>query len=528
MSFEKLQIKELSASGQLLNCINCFAGQVTVLRAVSASALAPYQRALSGVTAAERFSITLDGKQYSPADHVLVGFGESFHGDNTTLEDYMASGGVPAGNIESLLISYGLIEVSNKPLSSLTSCQQRRARILNALYQPNKVIVLNNPFEPLSSKWRERFAELVVNHARSHKTIVVVPSLSVRPECWIDNEYIARIQVGETLQKTIGFGQSEAGSEDLVHKMREILADEKKVKEILSQSLDMDSAGDQDTSSASLTEQPPPASGRLIKSPNEHFEQKRQLHVPDSSSIRSIFYKPSSIRPAFYALVVVAVLIVAALVANRSGDKSSIALLNKKSEATITGQNRPKPEKSEFPKSIAKNFKTPPAVKNPVKQQVNQSKSAVNKPVPVKVPAVTVSKPKVSTGAQQPFIKRPATVLDSYPAEIKNSILAAFKGQNDPGRIRHTFPPAKNRLPAPEKETAKAADSGKGLLKLLEAANGTGKNSPPVYNRYGRTPTGSISTPRLPADVEARREQIRRKFLEAVERAAQRRQAMGQ
>ena len=58
---KKLQAKLLSKTGELLNVINCFAGQVAVFRAHSAADLRPYLRALTGGQGPERFSITTDG-----------------------------------------------------------------------------------------------------------------------------------------------------------------------------------------------------------------------------------------------------------------------------------------------------------------------------------------------------------------------------------------------------------------------------------------------------------------------------------
>ena len=73
---ERLQIKLLSNSGELLRCVNCFAGQVTVLRGHSSADLQPYLRALAGIPGPERVSITIDDNEYSASHSNLIGFGE--------------------------------------------------------------------------------------------------------------------------------------------------------------------------------------------------------------------------------------------------------------------------------------------------------------------------------------------------------------------------------------------------------------------------------------------------------------------
>ena len=102
MENEKLQIKLLSSSGELLNVINCRSGQVTVFRAVTAEELKPYQRALSGVPGPERFSISLDEHNFEASQHNLVGFGEEHLAHDQTVPEHLSDAGVPNKSINSI------------------------------------------------------------------------------------------------------------------------------------------------------------------------------------------------------------------------------------------------------------------------------------------------------------------------------------------------------------------------------------------------------------------------------------------
>lgn len=218
----KLLLKLLSGSGELLNVVSCYGGQISVFRANSQSDLRPYQRALAGAPGPERLSIQVDGKEYVPEEHTLIGFSESLANSHQTVRAALLSAGVGNEAISGLLLSYGLDADSDRNLNSLSPDLLRRVQILLATFAPTKALIINEPFEPISLQWRETFAELLIYFARDKKGLIIVPSLSYRPDCWIDNDVVARIQVGESLQRTIGFSHQQGSSQDLVKEIREL------------------------------------------------------------------------------------------------------------------------------------------------------------------------------------------------------------------------------------------------------------------------------------------------------------------
>ena len=225
---QKLQIKLLSNSGELLNVVSCFSGQTSVLRASSPSELKPYQRALAGIQGPEKFSISIDGEEYRPADHNLIGFGERLQFDDITVSALLEQAGFQTHTVEPFLLSFGLDGTASKRCKDLSEDEVRRLRLIAATYSPERVLILNEPFEPIASQWRERFAELLSNFARSKSGLVVVTSTSYRPECWIDNDTVARIQVGQNLQRTIGFGAAGSDTTNLMNQVRDFAREEAK------------------------------------------------------------------------------------------------------------------------------------------------------------------------------------------------------------------------------------------------------------------------------------------------------------
>lgn len=220
----KVQLKLLSNSGELLNVANCCAGKISVLRASTPSDLRPYQRALGGSSGKDNLEILCDGQAFHPDQHTLIGFGEQSPTIGLTVREFATKQGVSELALPTQLLTIGLEEIIDKRCSELTLDQEARLRLLGATGDPDKAIILNDPFENISSKWRERVAEMLAEFTSSRNALIIIPSLSYRPEAWIANETIERIEVGQTSQRTIGFGaagsQSNAPIDDIRNQLR--------------------------------------------------------------------------------------------------------------------------------------------------------------------------------------------------------------------------------------------------------------------------------------------------------------------
>lgn len=211
-----------AGGGSMRGGITCRAGEVTVLRAFTESALRPFQQLFAAGTAGASkaiFEALADGRSIEPADLTVIGLGKDFTDSGQRLWEFMRHSGIPAEHVPHLLITYNFPH-SEEFCVNLQPQFARVARILAASYQAEKILVLNDPFAPLSIEWRERLAEFIAIQASSMQQIVLVTSLSARPQCWIGNELITRIQIEESFNMTIGHGGSAAHLRNLVEQVR--------------------------------------------------------------------------------------------------------------------------------------------------------------------------------------------------------------------------------------------------------------------------------------------------------------------
>ncbi|MCB0332549.1 MAG: hypothetical protein KDD55_03555 [Bdellovibrionales bacterium] len=481
----KLQLKHLSKRGELVRCINCFAGQVTVLRAASGTDLLLYQRALAGIPGPERFSITVDGNPFIPQEHNLVGFGENFQSEQRTVLEYLLTSGLNETTSRSLLSSYELDRAADSPCSSLSHEQERRLRLLHACYTSDKVSILHNPLDSLASQWKERFAKLLTDRAREGEQIFLLTSLSYRPQCWIGNETINRVQVGENIQKTIGFGSGGSDANDLIQQVRESFQSQSIDQEALSGVLQ------QYESPSNTPEQIRPQTIGIQMPPNQTRPYEPVLS-PTQRMVR-LFTEPRNVLMLGGAVAVALLVMIYTKdtpqpIAPSSG-LTQIAAQQVATPATpqVTPETVATPqipkETSETTKNTSRDFDSQ-KLRDELKQALERRKKERET-----LPQATQVASLVTHG-----------VLASYPKNIRQSILAAF----DETTSSHT----------PVREPSNSNEPN--LFQMLEKTSGTGKDLPDRKVSKSPSPSRSSSSP---ADIEKRREMIRQKFLEAIERS---------
>jgi hypothetical protein len=482
--YKKLQIKEISPSGQLLSCINVFAGQVTVFRATSNEELFPYVRSLAGMSGPEKFIIELDGEAYLPTSHSLIGFGERFNASDNLVSDFLKESGVPNGNITSLLYAYGLDDIYNAKCIALSRCQERRLRLLAAAYSRNKILVVNDPFDPISGEWRERFAELLLQLARNQSQIVLVPNLSYRPQAWIDNEAVARVQVGQNIQKTVGFSNQSSSIQSMIIQIRETLQKEQELdKDTTNQSSDNINSNTlitksdvvpQTFPSQSISRKQALSSSSIVanNAPNTSYEEN-----PPEEFIEST-HKAKLFTPLALTSLVCLMLCSVFLYLNWPKD-SEVGTISSLPNQSISNNINLTPENTPL---------------NANQPQIAPVSAQNIEPSPIETPPET-------------------NILDSYPPNIKEAVLRSFSKdsfKHAPNDIHNS----KNDLTPKLEKKNEAGD----ILKLLQSASEPDEtNIQPHENP--NIETSVYPNAIEPVDEQERREQIRQKFLEAIQRA---------
>ena len=507
---KKVQLKLLSASGELLNVITCHGGQVTVFRANSGADLRPYQRALSGATSKERISISVDGSEYNSEQHNLIGLGEPLPHTGLSLENYFETAGISAENTSALLNSFGIDRSLSTPCSTLTPDEERRIRLIVATCEPAKLLVLNEPFEHISSQWREQFAQLLTNFARQRNGLIIVTSLSFRPESWIDNDSVARVQVGETLQRTIGFGGAQSSSTGLMNQLRDA------VREDLPEG--PEESPTVPPSSEMLSRREAPTETRIS---SLHFTERLPLPIAQLlDRARSIQRDNPSVAPVAFAAIGVACAL------------ASILLITGRA---TTSKQRVELAMQQQAAEVSKREILPQQQSGHGQTQEAAAKEASKQPAPAlsniaEFPGSNL--PAANSVVSDVAIPPARGILLGYPDAIRVSLIETARGGGTPRGGSVASPDDSNQAP---KAAGTQKDSGN-LFKLLESASSSAEGRPQdqadSYDDSNSQPTQSWqSSPSAqesevdPSDEQQRREAIRQKFLEAIRAAAQKRQA---
>jgi|GEM_PF-1099581 len=525
MKYKSLQIKLLSKSGELLNCITCYAGQVSVFRAYSPAELKPYQRALAGLPGPERFSIILDDTPFVPEEHIFIGFGERFGAGESdlTVNDFLLNSGVPQNAVFSLLVSYSMENFAAAKCSSLPSCEERRLRLLAATYSTDKVVILNDPFEPISAHWRERFAELLVSYARSKEQIVIVTSLTYRPDIWIDNEYIDRIQVGENIQKTIGFGSSRSSMNALIDQVRATIKQEK-----------LAGPGG-----------PPPKRPNAARHGPEPGKTPGQ--EPESDLIQPWSSEPFS-RVASKAALPESE--PAGIQAGAPPDRTqrwaaalfaAIGILAVCFGIVFGRHVFYRPAKTSGPEKLASLQPTAAADTQQQSSDVtqvefSQAPNLTNMTETAAPQTEETTKESVSPAPSPAQMAANMFVLDNYPPEIRHAVLESFEGylsgqpqartagELKAPRVSSEQAQRVESMPLKQPSRVERSKTAADLLNVLQSTSGSGETLPDQIRPSGDGYTNLSPEEMAKLSPEQRREIIRQKFLEAIQRAAQQKQ----
>lgn len=475
----KIQCRLLSHSGELLNVVTCHAGRISVLRSSSPSELRPYQRALSGSAGKDLLQVLCDGVQFRPAEHSLIGFGEVSPTSGLSVKEFLSHMGLTEEAHRPLLQSVGLDDIITKRCSDLSAEQEARLRLVAATSDPSKALILNDPFEHISGQWRERIAELLVSYVETQKALVVIPSLSYRPESWVNNQIIERIEVGQTSQGTIGFGSAGSASNlamtDLINKVRE------------------------DPRFASQTTKREQGVGDVLAGATLGLSSSSA--TPDTSESTNPFARRSIFKVSGIllgtGLTAWMGLMITGVVPHRNPQTTPSVLGNHDSPqkgAPVTGNAHL--QAPELRGAQAKDAA-------PSQQELGLDTTAA------------------SLGSSNPALST-AFVLDLYPAMIKASLLDTIKGTN-------TFSSSSAASSGKDSSASGQPPSGN-LFALLEKASNSASQGP----TYQEPPPGpdyadeneldDSASYVEPSEEEAKREEIRNRFLEAIQAAAARRQ----
>ena len=207
MRTEKLEILRYSPNGKVLRRIACLPGFISVFRSRSEVELGFYVDALHLRSAAGVSEIKINKEPASSEQ--LVYFDSSQDLTAADVSSWLMDI-ISAGDGQGKAILRRLSDEIKLPLSAENSNFSEQdlkiLKLLSLLSQNLKVAVVDDPFDGISEEVIEPLARAMVELVEKSDVIVVVKKLSQRPEAWIENEHVERVQIEAPRQRTIGFG----------------------------------------------------------------------------------------------------------------------------------------------------------------------------------------------------------------------------------------------------------------------------------------------------------------------------------
>ncbi|MCB9029435.1 MAG: hypothetical protein H6619_00130 [Deltaproteobacteria bacterium] len=454
---DTLTIKQLSKFGEVLRSIECGTGEITVLRANTDQDLLPFRQTLFGQNSGHKFTLSLNNSPFLVKDASLIGFGHNLQETKTPLQ-LLTDRGVREDRANALLINFGFEEQLELPSNKLNECARIRLQILLAVISKKKVLILDSPFERISEEWKDRFAELVADSTVNQAKITIITRLTYRPQSWVGNQIIQRVEVGFNRQKTIGIGSVGESLSQMAAQVRQNLSGDTQASEIVEKQ-----------SEEVFTAKPIQMSRGL----SEAIEKKPKVRTP----IEKLKELPLATQRLVTAASLFLIVIVAIFVSGNSADKSETKIAKAiKPTDKIESPNIPK-ETSANKQPVLDQRKPKPLAQRPQEKLVNQ--------------------PIVENG--------PKKVLAMLEKDQQQDILDAFNGKTIDDN---------NQKLTKKTQTSNNSSGSKDFFDAL-------KNLPSDNSPSTSTPSKIFAPNRGFTDGEdASQEEIRQRFLDALKRAS--------
>lgn len=467
MLYERLEVIRRAANGDIYRRITCLAGRVTVLRSRDDAEVEMYDEVLRCTREIERFSVLLDGRPFNVEQQLRVSCAEDpLASSALSLWQFLKDHGFPGDRISARLEEVGLGGLEYAPIRELTSQQRRVLFIVHATEVSDRVIVLHDPFLGVPTPYAEVLARRFAESAWKHSTIAVVTKLTARPEAWVENEHITRVQLERPRDRTIGFGGGELSSSEFIQAFREqlrqadsaVIAPEK--RQLLADTATVRMAPPSGPTGETVEETPKRQSPGVLTGVRR---PKITLEIPSHRML-------AALGAGFAAAL-------------------SLLLLTRSGE-TPTAPVRVAPP--------------PAAPASPAAAVVPHDAPKLPPPLPLIPPVAPAEMPR-----------RAISLLDAYPPAIHQAVMKAFYqpqsvlkelpsvSYNQPQKPKTEVPPAQRDIAPPE----------------------PARDAPPLPPDSA-TSSFASGSPRTPEELQAQRELLRRAFVDAVMRARERQMQM--
>ncbi len=187
--------------------VACPPGMISVLRDDEGSLIEEYQNVVRSECSSVVGIFDPAGKPLPLSSRGLLGFDSTVE-DHGSIGSFLLAGGFHEDECEKIIERYELRDQAYLPFRLLPPTAQRQMELIllmraSALPEGPKLLFLNDPFLPFSGRWREAFAELLLEHVRTTDVTAVVFHLSFKPKAWTEIREVREVEVLDIDQRAI-------------------------------------------------------------------------------------------------------------------------------------------------------------------------------------------------------------------------------------------------------------------------------------------------------------------------------------
>jgi hypothetical protein len=182
--------------------VKCQPGTITILADEGGMTLRYYLNSFSPKKDVKQtVMLQYDGQIEARNSVAMVGFEEEL--PDLSIPQYLLSNGIDENKIEELIDEFELRGQLFLQCSQLSRTEARQIQLLVAVGRQSPIMILNDPFQPFSGRWREAFGEYIMNDCLENNRIIICTNISFIPNSWLSKNNVGSYDVGALAEKIL-------------------------------------------------------------------------------------------------------------------------------------------------------------------------------------------------------------------------------------------------------------------------------------------------------------------------------------
>lgn len=148
----------------------------------------------------EQLRLVLEGKELDYEDIKWSAFGSIIQ-SSALISSVFAGLKAAEESVEELLEFYEFESYRESVFGQLPASEKRKVELLEVFAAEKQVVVLSDPFQPFSGRWREYFAKKLLKLAKVKDLTIIVCNLSFMPKSWQEAKELNAIDIESVISK---------------------------------------------------------------------------------------------------------------------------------------------------------------------------------------------------------------------------------------------------------------------------------------------------------------------------------------